>query len=222
MIEPSQEHLSEAELEALEGPSEKLTNSVRDLIDAVIRTEMDVDALDDARRQLEVITARLRQRELPGSFGVRFGYPGKLRAWGNSVVGLRNALAPPLQIVWNGDGSVVGHATLGAAYEGPAGYVHGGVTALLLDQALGEAAHAAGRPGMTATLNLRYLRPSKLGPVRVEAAAVPGEGHKTIVRGRLITLSDGEETCVEAEGLFILPRAVRDKAEDMNLETPNR
>jgi len=222
MIEPVQEHLSEDELEALEGPSEKLTNSVRDLIDAVIRTETDVDVLDEARRQIESVTGRLREKELPGSFGVRFGFPGKLRAWGNTVVGLRNAIAPPLDIVWNDDGSVVGHATLGAAYEGPAGYMHGGVTALLLDQALGEAAHAAGRPGMTATLNLTYRRPAKLGPVRVEAAAVPGEGHKTIVRGRLITLTDGEEVCVEAEGLFILPRAVREKAEEMNLETPHR
>jgi len=223
MIEPTAEHLSEDELERLEGPSEALTNSVRDLIDAVIRTEVGLEVLDDVRRQIDEATKSLRAKELPGSFGVRFGSPGKLRAWGNTVVGLRNAIAPPMTVVWDDDGGVVGHATLGAAYEGPAGYLHGGVSALLLDQALGEAAHASGRPGMTALLTLKYRRPAPLGPVRVEAAALPGSGIKTTVRGRLISLADGkEELCVEAEGLFILPRAVRERVEEMNVETEER
>jgi len=223
MLEPAQEHLSEEELEQLEGPSEALTNSVRDLLDAVIRTEVGLDVLDDVRRQVDEATKSLRAKELPGSFGVRFGSQGRLRAWGNTVVGLRNAAAPPLDVVWRDDGSVVGHATLGAAYEGPAGYVHGGVSALLLDQVCGEAAHASGRPGMTALLTLKYRRPTPLGPVRVEAAAVPGSGIKTTVRGRLISLADGnEELCVEAEGLFILPRAVRERMEEMNVETEER
>jgi acyl-coenzyme A thioesterase PaaI-like protein len=223
MIEPTAEHLSEEELEQLEGPSEALTNSVRDLIDAVIRTEVGLNVLDDVRRQIDEATKRLRAKEIPGSFGVRFGFPGKLRAWGNTVVGLRNAIAPPLDVVWHDDGSVIGHAMLGAAYEGPAGYLHGGVSALLLDQALGEAAHASGHPGMTALLTLKYRRPAPLGPVRVEAAAMPGGGIKTTVRGRLISLADGkEELCVEAEGLFILPRAVRERVEEMNVETEER
>ena len=223
MLEPTQEHLSEEELEELEAPSAALTNSVRALIDAAIRTEVGLDVLDDVRRQIDEATRRLRAKQLPGSFGVRFSFPGKLRAWGNTVVGLRNAMAPPLTIVWNDDGSVVGDATLGAAYEGPAGYVHGGVSALLLDQACGEAAHASGRPGMTAVLTMKYRRPTPLGPVRVEAAAVPGGGIKTTVRGRLISLADGkEELCVEAEGLFILPRAVRERVEEMNVETEER
>ncbi len=223
MIEPPAEHLSEEELERLEGPSAALTNSVRDLIDAVIRTEVGLEVLDDARRQIDETTKSLRAKELPGSFGVRFAPQGKLRPWGTTVVGLRNAIAPPLTVVWDDDGAVVGHATLGAAYEGPAGYVHGGVSALLLDQVCGEAAHASGRPGMTALLNLKYRRPTPLGPVRVEAAALPGSGIKTTVRGRLISLADGtEELCVEAEGLFILPRAVRERIEEMNVETEER
>lgn len=222
MLNFVREDMTEEEIAALAAPSDALASSVRRLIDAVIRTEVALDVLDEVREQVDAATARLAAEQLPGSFGVRYGNAGQIRAWGNSVVGVRNAIAPPLDVKWGEDGSVVGHATLGAAYEGPAGFVHGGISALLLDQVCGEAAHAAGRPGMTATLNLRYLRPAKLGPVRVEAAAVPGEGHKTIVRGRFVTLTDGEEACVEAEGLFILPRAVREKSEEMNLETPNR
>jgi uncharacterized protein (TIGR00369 family) len=222
MLNIVSEDMTEEEIAVLAAPSIALTNSVRRLVDAVIRTEVALNVLDEVREQVDAATARLTAQQLPGTFGVRHGNSGQIRAWGNSVVGVRNAIAPPLDVVWQEDGSVVGHATLGAAYEGPAGFVHGGVSALLLDQVCGEAAHAAGRPGMTATLNLRYLRPAKLGPVRVEAAAVPGEGHKTIVRGRFVTLTDGEEVCVEAEGLFILPKAVREKAEEMNLETPKR
>jgi acyl-coenzyme A thioesterase PaaI-like protein len=214
-----EEKMTVEEVAALAGPSEALASSVRELIDAVIRTQMDGEAMEDARVHVEQATKLLRERELPGSFGMRYG--NTLRAWGNSVIGLRNAMAPPLEVTWNDDGTVVGHAKLGAAFEGPAGYVHGGVSALLLDQVCGEAAAAANRPGMTAQLTLRYRKAAKLGPVRVEAEALPeGESHKTKVVGRLISLvGDAEIVCVEAEGLFILPKAVREYMEEMNLET---
>lgn len=41
-------------------------------------------------------------------------------------------MAPPLQTVHESDGRVHAEVTLGAAYEGPWGLVHGGVVALLL------------------------------------------------------------------------------------------
>ena len=39
-----------------------------------------------------------RQRQIPGSYGVRFGEGGQGRSWGNAVVGLRNPVAPPLRV----------------------------------------------------------------------------------------------------------------------------
>ena len=89
------------------------------------------------------------------------------------------------------DGTVVGRATLGAAYEGPPGQAHGGVVALLLDQVLGETAHIAGRPGFTAYLTINYRHLTRLGKIRIEAKAepaTPGSEHKTVVRGTLYTV----------------------------------
>jgi acyl-coenzyme A thioesterase PaaI-like protein len=217
MLHVVEDHLSREEIEEIAGPSAELAASVRELIEAVVRTEVDVEELTDVRRTVDELTARLRVRQLPGTFGTRFGNDGALRNWGNAATGLRNAVAPPLDVTYRDDGLVVGLTTLNAAYEGPATFAHGGVGALLLDQVMGEAAHAAGRPGMTANLTLTYHAPTRLGPVRAEAEALPvvvGEEHKTQVVGRLYSLSGDEETLsIEATGLFILPRAVRERIE---------
>ena len=52
---------------------------------------------------------------------------GRGRAWGNAVVGLRNAIAPPLTIEQTRAAACGPTSTSGAAYEGPPGSVHGGV-----------------------------------------------------------------------------------------------
>lgn len=217
MLHVVEDHLSREEIEKIAGPSKELAASVRALVEAVVLSEVDADELADVRRAVDELTARLRVRQLPGTFGTRFGNDGALRNWGNAATGLRNAVAPPLDVTHQEDGLVVGLATLGAAYEGPATFAHGGVGALLLDQVMGEAAHAAGRPGMTARLTLNYRAPTRLGPVRAEAQALPAEAgaeHKTHVVGRLYSLSGGEETLsIEADGIFILPRAVRERIE---------
>ena len=100
---------------------------------------------------------------------------------------------------------------LGAAYEGPPGLVHGGVAALVLDQMLGEAAGAGGKPGMTGTLTLRYRRGTPLGDLRCEALDRPGRGHQDLRQGRRSATPTG--VTVEAEGVFILPRWAREAFE---------
>jgi acyl-coenzyme A thioesterase PaaI-like protein len=198
---------------AVVGP---LAQAVRGLVDAVIRTEVDDAEIEAVRREVEALTARLRARELDGSYGTRLSATGRVRNWGNAVIGVRNAVAPPLDIE-RADGRIRSDFVLGAAYEGPPGLVHGGVAALVLDQALGEAAAAGGRPGMTGTLTLRYREATPLGALRVEAEIDRVEGVKTFARGRLLARhDDGSEptVCVEAEGVFILPRWARGRAED--------
>lgn len=198
---------------AVMGP---LAAAVRELIDAVIRTEVDDAEIEDVRRQVEALSARLRGRQVEGSYGTRLSATGRVRNWGNAVIGVRNPIAPPLEM-HRGDGRVWADFTLGAAYEGPPGLVHGGVGALVLDQALGEAAAAGGRPGMTGTLTLRYREATPLGAVRVEAEIDRVEGVKTFARGRLLARhDDGSEptVTVEAEGVFILPRWARESGED--------
>jgi len=188
---------------ALYGP---FAQTIRELVDAGIRTTVSDDEIRRAQAEIEAITARLRSRQLEGTYGVRFRTDGRGRAWGNAVVGLRNAGAPPLTITAEGRG-VRSDFHLGAAYEGPPGSVHGGVLALVLDQLLGEAAGAGGKPGMTATLTLTYRRRTPLGDLHTEAWIEKVDGIKTWARGEIV---GPEGVTVEAEGLFILPKWARE------------
>lgn len=117
------------------------------------------------------------------------------------VTGPENAIAPPLPLRGRDDGAIEGTVTLGMAYQGPPGYVHGGISALLLDHTLGVANHWAGASGMTAELTLRYRRPT---PLFTELVVT---GRQDSVDGRKIRTSGeitaGGEVCVSAEGLFI-------------------
>lgn len=117
------------------------------------------------------------------------------------ITGPENAVAPPLRLEGNEDGSVEGAVTLGIAYQGPPGFVHGGISAMLLDHTLGVANGWAGRSGMTAELTLRYHRPTPLfEPLVVMAKQVSRDGRKIRATG---SISAGGTVCVSAEGLFV-------------------
>lgn len=191
--------------QALFGP---LAGATRELVEAVVRTEVDAEEVRAVTAQVESLVARLRARQMPGPFGVRFTAEGTVRGHGNAVVGLRNAVAPPLEVQRDTEQRRAwAEVVLGAQYEGPPGLVHGGVSALLLDQMAGEAASAGGRPGMTGTLTLTYRRGTPLGPVRIECWIDRVEGVKTFVTGHI---SDDEGPTVHCEGIFILPRWARE------------
>lgn len=183
-----------------------LTAATRRFADAQLRTQVDLDEAAAVTAELEVLTDRLLQQATPGSLGVELGpREGEVRGHGNAVVGLRNAFSCVRRDGRAVEGTLVRYeADLGAGYEGPPGLVHGGVTALILDQILGEAASVGGGPGMTARLTVRYLRPTPLGRVVFEAQAQTVEGRRTVVRG---WAKDPEgHVTVEAEAMFVLPR----------------
>jgi acyl-coenzyme A thioesterase PaaI-like protein len=181
-----------------------LTDSVRRLIDATIRTEVNAAAIAAATEKIDSATAQLSDSLLPGSFGVQTGSDGQSIAWGNVVIGIRNPVAPPLDIRHGADGTVHTEFVLGAAYEGPPGHVHGGVCALILDHVLGATAHQPGKPAYTGTLTLRYLRGTPLWqPLHAQAHVERIDGTKTFSVGH-IAGSDG--VTVEAEGVFIHPK----------------
>ncbi|WP_040799285.1 PaaI family thioesterase [Nocardia higoensis] len=192
---------------ALYGP---LTQAVRELVDATVRTEVDEHTIREVEATVRAATARLRAQQIDGSFGARFTSDGTMMAWGNAAVGVRNPIAPPMVVERDDTGLHWAELTLGAAYEGPPGLVHGGVSALLLDQLLGMAAAHGGQPSFTGTLALRYRKPTPLGKIRVEARVDRVEGAKTFVVG---SLSVGGELAVEADAVFIQPSWVRDRAD---------
>lgn len=188
--------------DGLYGP---LTQSLRALIDVVIRSEAADADVTQAHALIEQAAALLSSRLDPEPFGVRTTTEGGILTWGNVAIGMRNAIAPPLNIVHDDNGCASADLTLGAPYEGPPGHVHGGVCALMLDHVLGATAHRPGKPAFTGTLNLRYVAPTRLGAIRVEAWVESETDSKTIAVGR-ITDPDGSVT-VQAEGIFIRPKA---------------
>ena len=74
-----------------------------------------------------------------------------------------------LQMTFLADGDVsVAEFEVPARYQSWKGVVHGGMVALMLDEAVGWAAWHAGHPGVTGRLQVSFRRPLKLGePVRV-------------------------------------------------------
>ncbi|MDF2824625.1 MAG: thioesterase superfamily protein [Mycobacterium sp.] len=184
------------------------TDAVRDLLDATIRTEVGDDIIREAQATIEAVTARLRTQQIDGAYGVRFSAEGRSRSWGNPVVGLRNPIAPPLIITRDAQDRCTADFELGAAYEGPPGHVHGGMSALVLDHILGEAASGGlTKPNFTGTISCRYVRATPLGRLRAEAYVERVDGVKTYARG---FIADADGPCVEAEGVFITPAWARE------------
>ncbi len=72
-----------------------------------------------------------------------------------------------------------------------------------LDHVLGATAHKPGRPAVTGTLSVRYLRGTPLGPLHAEAHVDRVEGVKTFASGHM---ADAQGITVRAEGVFVHPR----------------
>ena len=196
-----------AELTARFAP---LTAAVRDLVEVSLRTGVDAGTVAEATTAIEAVTDMLRceQADRPVRFQ-RHEITGRPVVWSNPVIGLRNPLAPPLTVHHDSEGRCWSEFTLGSVYEGPPGLVHGGISAMILDQLLGEVAtDELTTPKFTGTITVRYLRGTPLGPLRAEAVIDRNENHKTYARG---FISDAQGPTVEAEGVFIMPMWAREQ-----------
>ena len=184
---------------------EPLTSSIRELIDVALRTDAEDDVVAKARAEVDAATARLRAHQRDGTCGISVTPDGEGIGWGNVAIGPRNPLAPPLVVEHDTPTRAHIDVVLGAAYEGAPGHLHGGYGALMLDHILGDLA-SRGRPdtvAATGTVSLRYVRPTRLGRLRVEAEIERIEGRKIFVVGRI---ADSDGTTVTAEGVFITLR----------------
>ncbi|TDJ16564.1 MAG: PaaI family thioesterase [Deltaproteobacteria bacterium] len=187
-----------------------LGESLRNVIDAMLRIDESHDDLTWAREQLDAVTERLRRHGCAEN-AVRLGVPGdpevgRPYAFKGVFIPAHNPLA--MQVDFSFEGNVLhGTTTLGVAFEGPPGCVHGGHVAALFDQILGQHNLSTGIPAMTGTLTVRFRRPTPLfTELRFEARTRSREGRKIITEG---WLKAGDEVTAEAEGLFILPRKDR-------------
>jgi Thioesterase superfamily len=183
-----------------------LAQAVRELVDATIRTEVDDDVVAQARTAIEAVTQSLRARTRPAAVSYRVG--DRPLPLGNAAVGVCNPIAPPIVVNHEGGGRCWAEFVLGTAYEGPPTLVHGGVSALVLDHMLGEAAsEGLSRARFTGTITVKYLRGTPLGPLRCEAWIDRVDGRKVFARG---TISDAAGITVESDGIFIEPTWARE------------
>ena len=132
--------ISAEEFDRLEDLYRPLAQSVRDLIDATVRTGADEATIRAAAEAIQAVTETLKPLSDQGWQGIRHADTGRPILFTNPAAGGRNPVAPPMVIRHDADGRCWSDFTLGAPYEGPPGMVHGGISALVLDHLLGEAA----------------------------------------------------------------------------------
>jgi acyl-coenzyme A thioesterase PaaI-like protein len=183
-----------------------LGTALRELIEVSVTTTVPAAEVRAAAELVRQVTERLAVARRPASQLPALDDLTTGRRVFNPVTGAGSALAPPLLVRREGDG-VVGEATLGVAYEGPPSFVHGGMSALLMDQLLGSAAAAAGLWGMTAHLELDYRGPLPLERKLVFRARVAeNAGRKSVITGTIALAEAPDRILVEARGVFVMPR----------------
>ncbi len=189
-------------------PRHRVAEVLRRIITTTVAAELPAEALQAAATRLQEVAdaleasgSRRQARAVPDPFG-----PAPEYFLTSPVIGLANPLAPLVQVESDGDG-LRGTAWFDLPYEGPPGCVHGGVIAMLFDEVLGMANIAAGTPGMTGTLTVRYHKPTPLrAPLTVDARCHGRRGRKIVTTG---TIHHGSVLTAEAEGIFVEVRPER-------------
>jgi uncharacterized protein (TIGR00369 family) len=79
-----------------------------------------------------------------------------------------------------------GNFRLGAEYQGGGGFIHGGIIALVLDEAMGKVNRFGGIRAVTAELTIEYIRPIPVGEeLVIEAHAVDHNGRSHYYVGQI-------------------------------------
>jgi acyl-coenzyme A thioesterase PaaI-like protein len=185
----------------------ELGDALRRATEASIAEEGPIERLAEAAALADRITHLLSGHprpltRLPAtddlSMGVRYFSP---------VTGPGSPLAPPLTFGVDGDDVLV-RARFDRRYEGPPGHVHGGVTAMVFDEILGQAANNTGRWGMTVALHTDYLRALPLDvELEFRSRVVEISGRKTRVEGTAAVAATPDVIHVNAYAVFVEPRA---------------
>lgn len=183
-----------------------LASALRNLIEASVTTTVPAAEVRAAAELVRQVTERLAVARRPTSQLPALDDVTTGRRVFNPVTGAGSPLAPPLVVRRDGDG-VVARATLGVAFEGPPSFVHGGMSALLMDQLLGSAAGAAGLWGMTAHLELDYRGPVPLeNELVLRASVAESVDRRSVITGTIALADAPDRVLVEARGVFVRPR----------------
>lgn len=192
----------------------KLAAAARDLLDAVVSTDVDDATRADVAAALRSAAAALRARRRDPVIVLVREPDGRVNNLTQAGCGPLNPRAPvlrfepfppppvagaPFRPV-----EIVGHCTLDASFGGGPGRAHGGAVATLLDEALGRANDAAGLSGMTVALEVRFRAGTPIGvPLRVTARCDRVEGRKRFGSGELWA---GDTLLAEATAVYVTER----------------
>ncbi|MCK8672101.1 PaaI family thioesterase [Rhodococcus sp. HM1] len=172
---------------------------LRRIVDLLQRVDVDDPLLLDVAEKLDVLSEHLENPIDTVTETIR--NPG----WRHDPVsGVENAIAPPIVLEAGPGGTVTAEVEFGLPYQGPNSFVHGGISAMVMDHVLSAATAPQAGVIFTAQLTVRYHRPLPLFvPLTIAARLREREGRKIWATGEIVV--DGK-VAVSAEGLFIEPR----------------
>jgi uncharacterized protein (TIGR00369 family) len=123
--------------------------------------------------------------------------------------GPANPIGLHLEFFLAEDGTVVCLPTIPDTYEGPPGYVHGGIIATLLDETMSKAVRSHGLVAMTRQMEVDYQRPVPSSTsIRLEGRVSASEGRKHWTEAKILS-SEGT-VLAHGKGLFIEIRPRRE------------
>jgi uncharacterized protein (TIGR00369 family) len=134
--------------------------------------------------------------------------------------GQANSIGLRLEFLLAEDGTVVCRAAVPDTYEGPPGYVHGGIIATLLDETMSKAVRAQGLVAMTRHMEVDYQRPvPSTSQLRLEGRVLRSEGRKHWTDAKIL---DAEGSVLaHGKGLFIEVKPRREPLHVKGESNPN-
>jgi acyl-coenzyme A thioesterase PaaI-like protein len=188
-----------------------LVTAARDLVEAIVLTDVDTATRAAATADLAAVTAQLQARQRADALYLVRHPDGRVESLVQAGSGRLNPQAPAVEWVARPTEPPPGHdpvpvevtarCTFSAAHAGSPGRVYGGVLALVLDEVLGVAVRAAGAGGMTVSLTTQLRGATPFGtPVEITGRLTRSEGRKHFAAGEV--RHDGRVT-VEATAVFV-------------------
>jgi uncharacterized protein (TIGR00369 family) len=124
----------------------------------------------------------------------------------NPCFGCGGANARGMRLVFERDNEqrrIIGRFRLGAEYQGGTGFLHGGIIALLLDEAMGKMNRFHDVRAVTAELSVEYLRPVPVEEeITVEAQEISRQGRNLLHRAEI--RSTAGKVLARGKGRFVV------------------